>query len=74
MARTRKFISHHSDDKLQDYPPEIRKLIKKGRERGFATEQELMKAMPSVETDVVLLDEIYTIFLDLGIDVIDVKN
>ena len=74
MARTRKFISHQSDDKLQDYPPEIRKLIKKGRERGFATEQELMKAMPSVETDVVLLDEIYTIFLDLGIDVIDVKN
>jgi len=74
MARTRKFISHHSDDKIQDYPPDIRKLIKEGRERGFVTEQELMKAMPDVETDVVLLDEIYTIFLDLGIDVIDVKN
>jgi RNA polymerase primary sigma factor len=74
MARTRKFISHHSDDKIKDYPVEIRKIIRKGRERGFVTEQELMKAMPDVETDVLLLDEIYTIFLDLGIDVIDVKN
>ena len=74
MARTRKFISHHSDDKIKDYPVEIRKIIRKGRERGFVTEQELMKVMPDVETDVLLLDEIYTIFLDLGIDVIDVKN
>ena len=74
MARTRKFISHFTDDKLKDYPPEIRKLIKKGRERGFATEQELMKCMPDLEKDVVLLDEVYTIFLDLGIDVIDVKD
>jgi RNA polymerase primary sigma factor len=74
MARTRKFISHHSDDKIKDYPEDIQKIIRKGRERGFVTEQELMKSMPSVEMDVNLLDEIYTIFLDLGIDVIDVKN
>ena len=74
MARTRKFISHFTDDRLDDYPPEVRKLIKKGRERGFVTQQELLKAMPNVETDVVLLDEIYTLFLDLGIDVIDMKD
>ncbi len=74
MARTKKFITHFTDDKLDQYPPEIRKLIVKGRERGFVTEQELMTAMPNLEKDVVLLDEVYTIFLDLGIDVIDVKD
>ncbi len=74
MARTRKFISHFTDDKLDDYPPAVKKLIKKGRERGFVTQQELMKAVPDAEEDVLLLDEIYTLFLDLGIDVIDVKD
>jgi RNA polymerase primary sigma factor len=74
MARTKKFISHFTDDKLDDYPPAVRKLIKKGRERGFVTQQELMSAVPDAEEDVLLLDEIYTMFLDLGIDVIDVKD
>ncbi|EKD93222.1 MAG: hypothetical protein ACD_28C00201G0002 [uncultured bacterium] len=74
MARTQKFISHFADDKFQNYAPAVQKLIEKGRERGFVTEQELMQALPNAEEDVLLLDEIYTIFLDLGIDVIDVKD
>jgi RNA polymerase primary sigma factor len=34
----------------------------------------LLKAVPNVEEDLLLLDEIYSLFLDLGIDVIDVKD
>ncbi|MCD6109593.1 RNA polymerase sigma factor RpoD [bacterium] len=49
-------------------------LVKKGRQQGFVTQQELMKAVPNVEDDLLLLDEIYSLFLDLGIDVIDVKD
>jgi RNA polymerase primary sigma factor len=74
MARTRKFIKHYTDDKLDEYPPAVKRLVKKGRERGFVTQQELMKAIPNLETDIVLLDEVYSIFLDLGIDVLDVKD
>jgi RNA polymerase primary sigma factor len=74
MARTRKFISHFTDDKIADYPVEVRKLIRKGRERGFVTQQELMKALPDAEKNLELLDEVYTLFLDLGVDVIDVKD
>lgn len=48
--------------------------MKKGRQQGFVTQQELLKAMPKIEDDVVLLDEIYALFLDLGIDVIDPKE
>jgi RNA polymerase primary sigma factor len=74
MARTKKFIVHPTDDKLAQFPPEVRRLVKKGREQGFVTQQELLKAIPNIEDDVLLLDEIYSLFLDLGIDVIDVKD
>ncbi len=72
--KQRKFIPHPSDDKLKKYPEAIQKLIKKGREQKYVTHQELLKAMPQLEEDVILLDEIYTLFLDLGIEVIDVKD
>jgi len=74
MAKARKFITQPSDDIIKGYPKEVRLLIKKGKERGFVTQQELMQAMPNIENDVLLLDEIYTLFLDLGIEVIDVKD
>ncbi len=74
MARTKKFIVHPSDDKLAQFPDAVKKLVKKGREQGFVTQQELLKAVPNVEDDLLLLDEIYSLFLDLGIDVIDVKD
>ncbi len=74
MARTKKFIVTPTDDKLAQFPAEVRDLVKKGREHGFVTQQELMKAMPTVEDDLNLLDEIYGLFLDLGIEVIDAKD
>lgn len=74
MARTKKFIVQPSDEKLDQFPEAVKKLVKKGREQGFVTQQELLKAVPNVEDDLLLLDEIYSLFLDLGIDVIDVKD
>ena len=74
MARTRKFIVQPSEEILSKFPDAVRKLVKKGREQGFVTQQELLKAVPNVENDLLLLDEIYSLFLDLGIDVIDVKD
>ncbi|MBI5755058.1 RNA polymerase sigma factor RpoD [Candidatus Peregrinibacteria bacterium] len=74
MAKIRKFISHATDDKLSDFPKGVRDLVKKGKEQGFVTQQELLKAIPKIEEDIVLLDQIYTLFLDLGIEVIDVKD
>jgi RNA polymerase primary sigma factor len=74
MARTKKFIVHPTDDKLAEFPKEVRRLVKKGRGQGFVTQQELMKAIPNIEEDLVLLDEIYSLFLDLGIDVIDMQE
>ncbi len=74
MARTKKFIVHPTDEKWDQYPETVKVLIKKGREHGFVTHQELMKAVPNVEEDLMLLDELYGVFLDLGIEVVDAKD
>jgi RNA polymerase primary sigma factor len=74
MAQTRKFITQPSDDRLNQFPPAVKDLVKKGHEHGFVTHQELLKAMPNVEDDLLLLDEVYGLFLELGIEVIDSKE
>ncbi len=74
MARTAKFIQHPTDDQLDGFPEEVRGLVKKGKQQGFITQEELLKAMPNIESDLILLDEIYSLFMDLGIEVVDPKE
>jgi len=74
MARTKKFIAHFSEEHLSKYPQEIRDLVDKGRQRGFITQQELLQAIPNVEEDVEFADDVYTLLMELGIELIDVKN
>jgi RNA polymerase primary sigma factor len=70
----KKFIAQPDDETLAKYPKTIKNLLQKGREQRFVTHKELLKAMPEIEDNVIMLDEIYTLFMDLGIEVIDVKN
>ncbi len=60
--------------KIEKYPLNIQQLIAKGRDQKFITEQELMSVVPNVEENLLLLDELYELFLDLGVEVIDVKE
>ena len=73
-SHPRKFIAQPSDDDLKKFPEAITHLVKKGREQRYVTHQELIAALPNAEEDVDMLDEIYTLFMDLGIEVIDVKD
>jgi RNA polymerase primary sigma factor len=73
-SHPRKFIAQPTDDDLKKFPEAIKHLVKKGREQRYVTHQELIAALPNAEEDVDLLDEIYTLFMDLGIEVIDVKE
>jgi RNA polymerase primary sigma factor len=70
----KKFIAQPDEALLDRFPKAIRGLVEKGREQKFITHQELLKAVPEVEKNVILLDEIYTLFMDLGIEVMDVGN
>ncbi|MBI4231888.1 RNA polymerase sigma factor RpoD [Candidatus Peregrinibacteria bacterium] len=59
---------------MAKYPKEVQELVKKGKQQGFITHQELLKAMPNIEDDLILLDELYSVFMDLGIEVMDTKD
>ena len=74
MARTKKFIAHFSEENLAKYPDTVRNLVQHGRQRGFVTQQEIMYAIPNMEEDIEFADEVYTLLMELGIDLIDVKN
>ncbi len=73
-SHPRKFIAQPTEDDLKKFPEAIRHLVKKGREQRYVTHQEIIAAIPNAEEDVDLLDEIYMLFVDLGIEVIDVKD
>jgi RNA polymerase primary sigma factor len=73
-SHPRKFIAQPSEDDLKKFPPAVAHLVKKGREQRYVTHQEIIAAVPNAEEDIDLLDEIYTLFVELGIEVIDVKD
>ncbi len=73
-SHPRKFIAQPTDEDLGRFPEAIRHLVKKGREQRYVTHQEIISALPNAEENVDLLDEIYMLFVDLGIEVIDVKD
>jgi len=73
-SHPRKFIAQPTDDDLKKFPDKVKHLVKKGREQRYVTHQEIIAAVPNAEEDVEMLDEIYTLFIDLGIQVIDVKD
>ncbi len=73
-SHPRSFIHQPTDEDLKHFPAEIRHLVKKGREQRYVTHQEILKAVPNAEENIDLLDEVYSLFVDLGIDVIDVKD
>ncbi len=66
------FIDVKVDEKHLDWMPEgVQELMKKGKKEWSITQDELMAAIPNAEEDLDLLDEVYTRFLQLKIDIVD---
>ena len=67
-----KFIETEVDEKYLDAMPEdVQELMRKWKKEGRVTQDEVMSAMPNAEEDLELLDEVYTRFLQLKIDIVD---
>lgn len=49
-------------------------LVTKGKKRGFITYDEILKNFPNIETDVIMLDDLYAQFMEASIDVIEGGN
>jgi RNA polymerase primary sigma factor len=73
-SHPRKFIPQPTDEDLKKFPEKVKHLIKKGREQRYVTHQEIISAIPQAEENVDMLDDVYTLLVDLGIQVIDVKD
>ncbi len=58
-------------NKQKEFDTKANKLISKGKERGFVTYDEILKEFPTIEQDLVFLDELYVKFGTAGIDVLE---
>ncbi len=66
------FIDIKVDDALLEWmPDEIQELMKQWKKDGRVTQDEVMAAIPNAEEDLELLDEVYTRFLQLKIEIVD---
>lgn len=63
--------SKDTAEKKIDIKLEIRKLIKRGREQGFVTQDDILNIFPMPENSVEEIDNLYFKFLEEGIDVFD---
>ncbi|MFZ2769879.1 MAG: sigma-70 family RNA polymerase sigma factor, partial [Minisyncoccia bacterium] len=49
----------------------LNKLTSRGKEKGFVTYDEILKEYPTIENDIIFLDELYSKLHVLGIDVLE---
>ena len=54
-----------------DVKAEIKKLIKRGKDQGFVTQDEILLIFPNPENAINEVDDLYHKLLDEGIDVFD---
>lgn len=50
---------------------ELNKLIRKGKKKGFIAQDDILEIFPEAEEDLQTLDQLYTKFIEYGIDVFD---
>ncbi len=64
-------LSPKAAKKADDQNKKAEGLMERGRQRGFVTYDEILKAFPSVEDDVTFLEDLYEKFATAGIDVLE---
>jgi RNA polymerase primary sigma factor len=52
----------------------LKKLVTKGKRRGYLTQKEILEIYPSAEEDIEQLDTLYEKLLEVGVDVYDVES
>lgn len=63
--------SAKQNKKAEDQNKKLEGLMIQGRQRGFVTYDEILKSFPTIETDVMFLEEMYEKFSTAGIDVLE---
>ena len=63
-----------TEENTHNYSPEIERLIAKGKEQGFVTQQEVSQVFPDAEENLEELDELYEALLENGVELTDQKD
>ncbi|MBX4209262.1 sigma-70 family RNA polymerase sigma factor [Candidatus Parcubacteria bacterium] len=58
-------------EKARESLRKAERLLVKGKERGFVTYDEILKEFPTIEDDIMFLDELYTKLSTAGVDVLE---
>jgi RNA polymerase primary sigma factor len=75
MARAKHSSKNKEFEKiLGSFPKELQDIIIKGAELGFVSQEEIDACIPNAEDNIELLDNVYSLLIDEGIDVVDEDN
>lgn len=61
-------------ERTSGYAPEVERLIAKGKEQGYVTQQEIAGVLPEAEENLEELDELYAALMEQGVEVTDQKD
>ena len=64
-------VSPKVREKMREIARKGERLISKGKERGFITFDEILREFPTVEDDIMFLDDLYVKLSAAGIDVLE---
>ncbi|MBI5133889.1 MAG: sigma-70 family RNA polymerase sigma factor [Candidatus Taylorbacteria bacterium] len=64
-------VSQKAKDKAREAAKKAERLVSKGKERGFVTYDEILKEFPTIEDDIMFLDELYQKLSGAGVDVLE---
>jgi len=70
-VKKKKVISRSQTKKKVELALKMERLTLRGKERGFVTYDEILKEFPTIEDNILLLDELYAKFNTLGIDILE---
>ncbi|MCK5095979.1 MAG: sigma-70 family RNA polymerase sigma factor [Candidatus Pacebacteria bacterium] len=69
VKKTRRPV--YTKKKKEKWKKSAEDFIKKGHERGFVTYNEILKKFPTIEDDIIFLEELYERLFELKIDVLE---
>jgi len=70
-TKTKVVLSPKAREKLREITRKADRLVLKGKERGFITFDEILREFPTVEDDIMFLDDLYVKLSGAGIDVLE---
>jgi RNA polymerase primary sigma factor len=67
----KKITKVKSTKKIQDIETRVGRLVARGKEKGFVTFDEILKEFPTVEEDIIFLEDLYQRLSTTGIDILE---